>query len=96
MYLTCQTSYYHLPASVAWYNDDVEISDHIIVTIDANQYFLLRITSKLQQTVMLQDNGQNVFCMARNIQGERVVADKLTLDVRCKYVICERIHMHQC
>lgn len=96
MYLTCQTSYCHPPASVVWYNGDMEISDHTIVTIDTNQYFLSRITSKLQYTVMPQDNGQNIYCISSNIQGERVVSDKLTLDVRCKYVTCKRIHIHEC
>lgn len=98
MYLTCQTSYCHPPATVTWYNDNIEISDHIFVTIDKNQYFLSRMTSKLQYTVMPQNNGQSIYCIASNIQGERVVSDKITLDVRCKYVkqIHALIQVNQC
>lgn len=91
MYLTCQTSYCHPPAIVTWYNDNIEIADHTIVTTDTNQYFLSRMTSKLQYTVMPQDNGQKIYCIASNILGERVVSEKITLDVRCKYV--KRIHV---
>lgn len=35
---------------------------------------------------MPRDNGQNIYCFANNIKGESVVSDKITLDVRCKYV----------
>lgn len=90
MYLTCQTSNCHPPAIVTWYNDNIEISDHTIVTVDTNQLFLSRMKSKLQYTVMPQDNGKNIYCIASNIQGERVVSEKITVDVRCKYV--NRIH----
>lgn len=91
MYLTCQTSYCHPPAIVTWYNDNIEIADHTIVTTDTNQYFLSRMTSTLQYTVMPQDNGKKIYCIASNILGERVVSEKITLDVRCKYV--KRIHV---
>lgn len=98
MYLTCQTSYCHPPATVTWYNDNIEILDNTIVTIDKNPYFLSRMTSKIQYTVMPQDNGKNIYCITSNILGERVVSDKITLDVRCKYVnrIHVLIHENQC
>lgn len=84
MYLTCQTSYCHPPATVTWYNENTKISDHTIITYDTNQYFLSRTTSKFLYYVMAQDNGQKMNCIASNIQGERVVSNKITLDVRCK------------
>lgn len=86
MYLTCQTSYCQPPATVTWYIANREISDHKILTYDTNQYFHSRTTSKLQYTAMPRDNGQNMYCFANNIKGESVVSDKITLDVRCKYV----------
>lgn len=94
MYLTCQTSFCHPLATVTWYNDNKEISDHTVVTVDKNPYFLSRMTSKLEFTVMPKDNGKEIYCIVSNILGERVFSDKITLDVRCKYV--QRIHEHQC
>lgn len=94
MYLTCQASYCQPPATITWYNGNREISDHTILTYDTNQYFHSRTTSNLQYTTMPRDNGQNIYCFANNIKGESVVSDKITLDVRCKYV--KQILMHQC
>lgn len=60
--------------------------DYIIVIVDKNLYFFLRMIFKLEFIVMLKDNGKEIYCIVSNILGERVVLDKIIFDVRCKYV----------
>lgn len=74
--LEFKTDYCNPPSTIIWYIGDKKVSCHINFTIDTNNSYLSRTTSVLQYTVVPNDPGKLMFCIATNIKGHTVESSK--------------------
>ncbi|XP_065928217.1 cell adhesion molecule DSCAM-like isoform X2 [Magallana gigas] len=80
--ITCLTNDPVRPAaSITWYKGTSEIFTQITTSIQQDANDLYRTVSVLQYTGMPEDNGQQVYCRASNIEGEHVESNRYTLNV---------------
>lgn len=83
--ITCITNDLARPAAnITWYKGTSEILTQITTSIQPDADDLYRTVSLLQYTGVPEDNGQQVYCKASNIEGEHVESNRYTLNVTCK------------
>ncbi|XP_052709074.1 neural cell adhesion molecule 1-like isoform X1 [Crassostrea angulata] len=80
--ITCRTNDPVRPAAnITWYKEKAEIFTQITTSIQHDANDLYRTVSVLQYTGVPEDNGQQVYCRASNIEGEHVESNRYTLNV---------------
>lgn len=80
--ITCITDDLVRPAaSITWYKENSGIFTQITTSIQHDANDLYRTVSVLQYTGVPEDNGQQVYCRASNIEGEHVESNRYTLNV---------------
>ena len=87
MNFTCQTNYCDLPANITWYKGNTSISGatHVPSTLNTNSEGKVRTTSELWlSSVAPDDDCQEMYCTASNMEGETVESRKFKLNVTCK------------
>nr|XP_034334498.1 contactin-5-like isoform X1 [Crassostrea gigas] len=80
--ITCRTNDLVRPAAIiTWYKENSGIFTQITTSIQPDANDLYRTVSVLQYTGEPEDNGQQVYCRASNIEGEHVESNRYTLNV---------------
>ncbi|XP_052709076.1 cell adhesion molecule 1-like isoform X3 [Crassostrea angulata] len=80
--ITCITNDLVRPAeSISWYKGTSAIFTQITTSIQHDANDLYRTVSVLRYTGAPEDNGQQVYCRASNIEGEHVESSRYTLNV---------------
>lgn len=83
--ITCKTNDLVRPAAnITWYKGTSAIFTQITTLIQPDANDMYRTVSVLQYTGVSEDNGQQVYCRASNIEGEHVESSRYTLNVTCK------------
>nr|XP_022293909.1 uncharacterized protein LOC111104321 isoform X1 [Crassostrea virginica] len=86
---TCQTNYCDLPANITWYKGNTSISGttHVTSTLNNNSESQVRTTSELWlSSVAPEDNCQEMYCTASNMEGETVESRRFKLNVTSSQV----------
>lgn len=84
---TCQTNYCDLPANITWYKGNTSISGTTKVSsaLNSNSEGQVRTTSEMWfSSVVPEDNCQQIYCTASNMEGETVESRRFKLNVTCK------------
>lgn len=83
MNITCTTPYCYPPADITWYINFEYVPSRYIYRNPYNG--LVRTISTLSTTVNKSDNGNEVYCTARNIPYRGVNSTMYTMTVLCMY-----------
>ena len=83
MNLTCTTSASNPQANITWYKSSEDITSQSTSTTE-DDGGLARTISSLQNSVVKEDNGKQIYCRASNTANQAVASNLQSLNVQCK------------